>query len=434
LIAQAAGKALFEGDVYYNPATDVFDGITGLSQDALDTLLAKGQDAAQVSDKVAFWGDVVRVIDQIVGVANLSSGDASALETAITTSDSTLSTQLILDTLEWNSDIGVTIHGSSSDDVLEGTIGDDTIYASYGNDIVRGSLGDDTLHGQAHDDILDGQSGDDILFGTTGSDTYLYFAGQGHDTITEQSSGTDKILFGPGVTFSDLTLTRISNTNVQIDVSVAAGGGAVTILDQFGNSNTALVELLAFDDSSTVDLSTISYTLTGTDGADTLKGIRYGGSQEDTIYGLDGDDTIKGYFTTLDYGDNWLYGGDGTDTIYGANGVDFIDGGADDDYIRGYNGDDEIHGGAGNDEILGGNQDDVLYGGAGADILKGDNHNDVLIGGFGADELWGGGGYDTFTFLDGESFDAVDTIEDFNTTYDAIDISDLLSAYDPLSD
>lgn len=236
------------------------------------------------------------------------------------------------------------------------------------------------------------------------------------------------------MTFTDLTLTRISNTDLQIDLSDSVGGGTVTILNQFGNANSALVELLEFNDSSTTDLSTINYTLTGTDGADTLKGVRYGGGQEDTIYGLDGDDTITGYFTTIDTGDNALYGGAGDDTIYGANGADYIDGGADDDYIRGYSGNDELHGGDGLDEILGGNNDDTLYGEAEADILKGENNNDILIGGLGADELWGGSGYDTFAFLDGESFDAVDTIKDFNTTYDVIDISDLLSAYDPLTD
>ncbi|MEW8333805.1 MAG: type I secretion C-terminal target domain-containing protein [Candidatus Thiodiazotropha sp.] len=430
LVAQSEGAQLFEGDFYYNPAADTFEGITGINQTGLDTLLAKAQDASQVGDKVAYWGDVVRVVDQIIGVANLSAGDATALETAIVTSDDTLTTQLILDTLEWNSAEGSTILGTTSADTLGGIIGDDTIYGGYGNDIVMGGIGADTLRGQGHDDTLNGQSGDDLLFGETGNDTYLYFAGQGHDSITEQS-GSDRVLFGPGVTSADLTFTRISNDALQIDVAHSAGGGAVTIENQF---TAAQVEMLKFDDGSTLDLSTVSHTLEGTAGADTLKGIRYGGSQEDTIYGLGGDDMIYGYNAVLDYAQNWLYGGDGNDTIYGSYGVDYIEGGADNDYIRGYNGDDELHGGFGDDEILGGNQNDTLYGDAGADILKGENNNDILIGGLGADELWSGTGYDTFTFLNGQSLDAVDTIKDFNSIYDAIDISDLLSAYDPLAD
>ncbi|MEW8026281.1 MAG: calcium-binding protein [Candidatus Thiodiazotropha sp.] len=430
LIAQAAGKDLFEGNVLYNPATDAFDGITGLSQSAVDTLLTKAQDAAQVSDKVAFWGDVVRVVEEVVGVANLSTGDATGLETAIMTSDSTLTTQLILDTLAWNSDLGQIINGTTGIDNLLGTIGDDTIYGGYGNDEVLGGIGADTLRGGAHNDTLNGQSGDDALYGESGNDTYLYIAGQGQDSVYEQN-GTDNILFGPGIGFSDLTLSRISNDTLQIDVSEAVGGGRVTILNQFTASK---VETLNFNDGSSADLSAINYTLTGTAGADTLKGVRYGGGQDDTIYGLEGDDMIYGYNGVGDYGDNWLYGGAGSDTIYGAYGVDYIEGGTEDDHIRGYNGNDELHGGAGDDEILGGNNDDLLYGDAGADILKGENNNDTLIGGLGADELWSGNGYDTFAFLNGESFDAVDTIKDLNTIYDVIDISDLLSAYDPLTD
>lgn len=430
LIAQAAGKDLFEGNVLYNPAADTFDGITGLNQNALDTLLTKAQDAVQVSDKVAFWGDVVRVVEEVVGVANLSTGDATALETAIMTSDSTLTTQLILDTLAWNSDLGEIINGTTGIDNLLGTIGDDTIYGGYGNDEILGGIGADTLRGGAHNDTLNGQSGDDVLYGESGNDTYLYIAGQGQDSVYEQN-GTDNILFGPGISFSDLTLSRISNDALRIDVSEAVGGGRVTILNQFTASK---VETLNFDDGSSIDLSTINHTLTGTAGADTLKGVRYGGGQDDTIYGLEGDDMIYGYNGVGDYGDNWLYGGAGSDTIYGAYGVDYIEGGTEDDHIRGYNGNDELHGGAGDDEILGGNNDDTLYGDAGADILKGENNNDTLIGGLGADELWSGNGYDTFTFLSSGSFDAVDTIKDLNTIYDVIDISNLLSAYDPLTD
>ena len=57
-----------------------------------------------------------------------------------------------------------------------------------------------------------------------------------------------------------------------------------------------------------------------------------------------------------------------------------------------------------------------------------------MIGGLGQDELTGGAGNDTFVFKDGQSFDAVDTIKDYHASYDAIDISDLLSAYDAMTD
>lgn len=72
------------------------------------------------------------------------------------------------------------------------------------------------------------------------------------------------------------------------------------------------------------------------------------------------------------------------------------------------------------------NYDDVLYGDAG---------NDTLYGQYGADELWGGSGADTFVFEQNCAYNGVDTIKDFSIfENDALDISDLLSLYDPIAD
>lgn len=432
LIAQGAGQALFTGGTFYNPVTDTLDGVTGLNLDTLDAVLAMAQDASKVSDKVAFWKGVVNVIDQLAGVGNLSNGDQTALNAAIAASDSTLSTALILESLEWLSEVGGSYIGTSGNDTLSGTVGNDTFAGGHGADALSGGIGNDFLNGQSGDDILNGQSGDDELLGDSGSDTYLYFAGQGHDIFRENGSGTDRILFGPGITFADLTFTRISNSDLLIEVSEAAGGGAITIEQQFRSSDAGYIELLEFADSSTVSLNSLVHTLHGTNGADTLKGIRFGGSQNDTIYAYDGDDVIYGHSGTQDTGDNVIHAGDGNDQVFGGNGVDWIEGGNGNDLLKGNNGADTIDGGDGDDEIHGGSQADLLMGGAGADKLYADNDNDILMGGLGADELTGGTGADTFRFLDGQTFDAVDIIKDFNTTHgDIIDIQDILEGYDP---
>ncbi|MCE0492398.1 Ig-like domain-containing protein [Vibrio salinus] len=80
-------------------------------------------------------------------------------------------------------------------------------------------------------------------------------------------------------------------------------------------------------------------------------------------------------------------------------GDDDIDGGAGNDILYGYGGEDEIHGGSG---------DDIIYGGAGVDHLHGDAGEDIFV-------------------LD---HDSVDTIEDFNSNEDIIDISDLIDVSD----
>ena len=68
---------------------------------------------------------------------------------------------------------------------------------------------------------------------------------------------------------------------------------------------------------------------------------------------------------------------------------------------------------------------DTLTGGAGDDILRGRKGADLLDGGAGADRLRGDGGRDTFVFssANDSSPDAMDTIEDFQSGRDKIDLS-----------
>lgn len=109
-----------------------------------------------------------------------------------------------------------------------------------------------------------------------------------------------------------------------------------------------------------------------------------------------------------------------------------------DDRVYGYGGDDQIFGDAGNDRLDGNDGDDLLHGGSGGDTLYGHDGNDILIGGTERDTLYGGTGADTFVFELADRgippYD-YDTITDFNSTEgDVIDISNLLSQYNPLDD
>lgn len=615
MIAQGAGHVLFTGDMYYNAADDTLDGITGLDHDTLDRLVEQSLDAAQVDDKTAFWKNIVSVIEEIVGIDNLSSGDQTALQAALTASDATLTTQQILDALEWRAEIGSIIFGTTGNDTLAGTVGNDTLTGNSGDDILSGGLGNDTLSGDLGNDVLNGGLGNDTLKGQGGADTYKFFAGHGHDTVTESGTDIDTLEFGAGITLADLEILRISNTALRIAVLPSAGTGSVTIesgnleilkfadnstfdlrtMNQTligtsgndtlrgmlagsmgtgsdtifgmdgndilyadagnetdvkvnwlygGNGNDSLygdggndelhgeadndtltgnagndtlvggtgddtanggagndryvfnygdgndtyydtagadrivfgagitaanlnifrvsndhvkieidggaggslvlqsqtygsayvIETLEFADASTVSMLSVDLTLNGTAAGETLYGVNYGGSGVDTIYGHGGNDIIYGYRGSTTVHANFLYAGDGDDQVHGGSGVDTIEGNAGNDTLRGNNGNDTIDGGDGNDLIYGGSQDDLLVGGAGNDQLLGDNNNDILIGGLGTDELTGGTGADTFRFLDGQTFDAVDTIKDFNTTQlDVIDLRDVLD-FDPQTD
>jgi Ca2+-binding RTX toxin-like protein len=110
--------------------------------------------------------------------------------------------------------VGGTQTGGSSNDILTGTAGNDSIDGGNGSDILFGNAGNDTLIGgngtdflvgSAGDDLLDGGNGSDTLMGGLGEDIFVFAAGEGIDTITDFSLGTDKIGLTGGLTFGQLS-------------------------------------------------------------------------------------------------------------------------------------------------------------------------------------------------------------------------------------
>lgn len=92
------------------------------------------------------------------------------------------------------------------------------------------------------------------------------------------------------------------------------------------------------------------------------------------------------------------------------------------------------------ESLFGGAGNDTLTGGPGSDLLRGGEDDDVLLGGLGADSLTGGPGSDLFILDQDSVTDAssanplLDAITDFDAGEDILDLSDLLSGYDPTSD
>lgn len=360
-----------------------------------------------------------------------------------------------------------TVNGTNGDDVINGTsygaggdilnggAGNDTIYAGAGNDIVNGGSGDDYLFGDDGNDVLNGGSGNDYVNGGYGNDTVIYNGGVdrfsdygGNDTISIASNN---------ITGSNLTLRR-ENGN-QSDLKVLLNGNlAFTIEGQF-NQNQGY-ETIKFSNGTTLDLTKVRYTTTGTSGSDYLHGISYGGNPHDIINGGAGDDYIYGYD-----GNDTLNGGTGNDRLYGGNGndtykislnqgVDIVQDSAGTDTIQfgaGFNksnmklqrdsvdknqlnilfgnaiavkienyfaagglieklkfADGSIYslpstsftqtGTAASDYLTGHDGVDVLKGAAGDDSLYGYAGNDTLDGGAGTDYLYGGAGNDTYVF------------------------------------
>jgi len=423
---------------------------------------------------------------------------------------------------------GETLTGTTGNNQIEGRGGDDIIIADSGDDTLLGGLGNDDLQGGDGNDILNGNDGNDTLKGGKGNDTYIHSSG--NDTITENystGSGTDTILFGAGITLSNLTIHKTGD-NLVIDVS---DGSSITAIDHF-STNARYIETLTFYDGTQFYFnSATTVSILGTSGDDTLDGDSRYASINDLMYGYAGNDSLRGRT-----GDDAIYGGDGQDTLTGdagndtldgGDGSDILDGGDGNDLLIGGAGNDYIYGRTGNDNILGGDGDDIIYevsggmdvidggegidtldysgastyrvtinlqtgiqydnrstpsndtvsgienvvggssndtmtgndvanmlkgnsgndilygqggndtliGDAGNDTLHGETGNDLIYGGSGTDILYGESGSDTFVFEAASAFSNIDTIKDFSLGEgDIIDISDILTGYDPLTD
>ncbi|GJL49764.1 MAG: hypothetical protein NPIRA01_09910 [Nitrospirales bacterium] len=358
IISQTSGSDLFTGDVGYDITDDAVTGITGLNHTKISDL---GTEAASAADKAAYWENVVRLVEYTIGVNNLISGDYTALDDEINDSDVTLSLSIITANIGFENDTGDFLQGDANNNTITGGNGHDTIEGKDGNDTLTGGSGDDTIRGEDDNDTLTGGFGSDFLLGGAGDDTYVFATGEAFDTIREKGNGgADKILFGLGIELDDLTMTRVSSTDMLIEIDPSAGGGSIVIEDYFnhstGTTGAGHVETIEFNDASTYDLDSQAWTLTGTDGNDYLTGVEVGGLTTDTIYGGAGSDTIY-----ADSGDDIIYGGGDNDKLYGEAGNDTIYGDDGNDAIYAYTGNDTIYTGTGDDKVYTGSGDDTVH-------------------------------------------------------------------------
>lgn len=148
---------------------------------------------------------------------------------------------------------GVTLVGTSDDDVLNGGVGFDTLSGDAGNDILNGGDGRDTLSGDVGNDTVNGEGGNDTILGGDGND--LINGGDGNDTVdaglnddvVNGGAGNDNINGAPGFdTISGGAGNDTVNGGGQDDVlsgtdSAVAGAGEVdTVSGGSGNDRFIL--------------------------------------------------------------------------------------------------------------------------------------------------------------------------------------------------
>ncbi|MES2831504.1 MAG: calcium-binding protein [Pseudomonadota bacterium] len=280
-----------------------------------------------------------------------------------TTESESLTGYATADTLN-GGDGSDSLSGHGGNDKLIGGNGADSMSGDAGNDVLQGGNGTDSLLGGQGNDTLDGGAGNDKLYGDDGADTYLFGKGSGHDRISNYdadalNANADTILFGAGITASNVTLIRLGN---DLQININGTNDQLEVEEYFYQNGTSgfTVEKLKFADGMQWNYATVKTKLKSTA---PVAGKTFNGTS--------------------------------------ANNV--LNGGMGNDVLNGIGGNDTLNGGAGNDTLNGGIGNDILNGGAGNDVLKGDAGNDIYQFGIGS-------GKDTVNAYDGTAR-KIDTVQ-----------------------
>jgi len=357
------------------------------------------------------------------------------------------------------------LFGQGGADQVFGGDGDDVMRGGEGADVLNGEAGNDSLEGEAGNDVLAGGAGDDQLLGGEGNDTYQFNLGDGIDSISDSIDVAEpnRVVFGPGITASTVTLTT------DFGQVVVRPGTANEGIKNGANGSDVLgfrtVDLFEFADGTSItyaDLVARGFDLDGTEFDDFLFGTNVvdrfrGGLGNDWLEGGEGNDS---YFFNL---------GDGVDTIVDAASAgavnkvvfgagvtssdlrldlapDQSDSNLSDLLIRVETGGDlvqldtfdrnnvagprtvetfqfadgstltydqllargfDLTGTDGHDQIGGTNVADRIVAGDGADVLRSGLGDDTLDGGLSNDRLVGGQGNDIYVFGPGSGEDEI---------------------------
>jgi len=373
-------------------------------------------------------------------------------------------------------DVDMVIDGndSSAGVTVQTGAGDDDITVDEVDTIFNVTLGDgnDTFTITNSDKVTANTgAGDDTVNIDNANDTLTLNTAAGDDTVEINSGGIDAATTIN--TGADNDTVNIDASSVGAALTVNTEGGADTVqIDDTGNDVT--VNTGAGDDGITVAIDAAASVDAGADD-DT---ITLSGDSNAVIDGGDGSDTLvlagNDYtdsdlsFENIEILDIRTAGNDGVlsdDQFASDNTFDLVGTGnsslnfltiqadsANDTTINasgvthstGFNkGTLHITGNDGDDILTDSSYSGVITGGGGNDTIDGGAGQDSIRGGTGADNMTGGADADTFIFSSGDNDtsvgidaanDTMDTITDFVSLTDTIDVSGLTIAAGGLVD
>jgi Ca2+-binding RTX toxin-like protein len=267
---------------------------------------------------------------------------------------------------------GDNLYGGEGNDTIKGLTGDDSVFGGTGNDSISGDDGDDRVNGGSGHDVVNGGDGNDTVSGGSGTNTVA--GGNGDDVFNIKSGSRNTIQGGDGndvVSQFDVSRSLIS-LNINLNrvttwkgVTDVVNAVDVEAVEKFYGGYDH--DVIAVDPDWLAGRNTLSYTIYGNGGNDSISGGNAFISEFGTAFG----------------GSDLLVGGDGNDTISGLGGAD------------------DILGDAGNDSLVGGSGNDTLRGGAGANVLNGGEGDDRFVINVGSvNNITGGDGFDVIAELD----------------------------------
>ena len=164
----------------YHARSDGFGGdITQVLADAFEAVPAASQAAVEYID---------RMVAAIAGAqTDFFGNDRSAFQTAVSAA--------------WDA------AGGSDQALLEYTL-----LITGAAPALTGAAGGGTIQGGSANDVLMGRQGNDQLTGNWGDDVYVYARGGGNDVVADGSFNANDRLLLPGINPSDVTLSRITDS------------------------------------------------------------------------------------------------------------------------------------------------------------------------------------------------------------------------------
>jgi len=360
----------------------------------------------------------------------------------------------------------VTVNFGSVIENLRGTAFTDYLYGSDTANFVAGGAGNDVIQGFEGGDTIDGGEGSDTVRYEGIFSDYTFRRASGAYSVTKGSL-TDTLKNVEVISFSDklIALTALNS----------APTGLVLVAGMATQGQT----LVASNNLADLDgLGTIAYqwladgsAISGATGASlTLMQAQVGKAISVQASYTDGYGTAESVTSAATGAVISFVGGSGkNDRLTATQGNDSMAGFAGNDSLTGLAGNDTLDGGVGNDSMVGGLGDDTYYvdstgdkvvesanqgtdtvlvslsayvlpsnvenltyvgsgairgtGNASSNALTGNSGSNTIDGGLGNDTLTGGAGADTFVFSSKLGATNTDTITDFVSGTDKIQLS-----------